>query len=437
MFNQLLFPRKINARSRRRLARTRRGISTLWLILILPALLILLCLVIEIGNLWLARVELEDSLEAAALSAVKEWGDANGGDTFNAREVAREFAEVNRVRGAAVGLAAALNYTAASTNDNTSSGGELVFGAITSTSPTVDFNANTVPSCGLGTVLFDASSGPNMQQINAWGINFSPVTTATNLTIDSVTIDLQETDTDAFFDFSLNPPELSDNLSNKVMYQDIAGSQADVSGLTGAAVTRPVTPVVSGTQTTWTYGQVSFVHDSTTPHLLTIRFLASGSDTGFNPGDRIRFGAQIDSLGANDDGDAVGASPVSVTTTFALSGTTQPPIAVNFADSNFRHILANYPAHLSPVSTNATYLLPQAPAAENNNDNQSYVELTGGGTAGTAFGVRARATVDVTSICSSIFGANFGPYSVSADTTAMYDCTNQCPQIIRVDNFAP
>jgi hypothetical protein len=182
--------------------------------------------------------------------------------------------------------------------------------------------------------------------------------------------------------------------------------------------------------------KVRFVHDTATPHLLTIQFLAIVSDTGFNPGDRIRFGAKVDSLGVSD-GDAVGAGPVSVTTTFAISGVPQTPVTVNFVDSNFRHTLANYPAHLSPVSTNATYLLPEAPAAGNNNDNQSYVELTNSGTGGTAFGVRARATVDVTSICSSIFGASFGPFNVSADTTAMYDCANQCPQIIRVDNFTP
>ena len=57
------------------MARLRRGIATIWVILSLPVALILLITVVEIGNLWTARTELQTNLEAAAIAAVKTWGD--------------------------------------------------------------------------------------------------------------------------------------------------------------------------------------------------------------------------------------------------------------------------------------------------------------------------------------------------------------------------
>jgi hypothetical protein len=61
--------------SDRRRASLRRGIATIWVILSLPVALILLITVVEIGNLWTARTELQTNLEAAALAGVKTWGD--------------------------------------------------------------------------------------------------------------------------------------------------------------------------------------------------------------------------------------------------------------------------------------------------------------------------------------------------------------------------
>ena len=50
-------------------------------------MLVLLSVLLGIASLWLARVELETALEAAALAAVKEWGDQGGGETFVPRQV--------------------------------------------------------------------------------------------------------------------------------------------------------------------------------------------------------------------------------------------------------------------------------------------------------------------------------------------------------------
>ena len=133
----------------------------------LPVLFLLLCFVVEIGNLWLARAELETALESAALAAAKEWGDAgSSSNTSTPRQVAQAFAAANTVRGQPISLV--LNYNAAGVpNRNaalTGDGAQLVFGAITSTSPTVVFNASVAPGCGGGTtastskVLLDATS---------------------------------------------------------------------------------------------------------------------------------------------------------------------------------------------------------------------------------------------------------------------------------------
>ncbi|MCY2991718.1 MAG: pilus assembly protein TadG-related protein [Planctomycetota bacterium] len=87
--------RSLTARRRRR-----RGVATVWLIAAAPALLVLLALVTEIGNVWLARIELGNAVEAGALAGAKAWGDA-GTDTAAARVIALasalEFTNANWV----------------------------------------------------------------------------------------------------------------------------------------------------------------------------------------------------------------------------------------------------------------------------------------------------------------------------------------------------
>jgi len=135
---------------------SRRGSATIWLILALPVLLVLFCFTLNIAQQWLARVELENALEAAALAAVKEWGDANGGDTIIPREVGVEYAQLNSMRGFRVQIGD--NYDpAGGVNQNQrcdvvqgpSPDGNLIFGAITRDDPDfpVTFNAGVRPSC--------------------------------------------------------------------------------------------------------------------------------------------------------------------------------------------------------------------------------------------------------------------------------------------------
>src|SRR5262245_34502687 len=88
--------------------RNRRGSATLWLIIWLPCLLALFVTLVGVANLWLARVELENALESAALAAVKQWGDASGGNTLIPRQIGQAYAAANCVRKAPVVIG--LNY---------------------------------------------------------------------------------------------------------------------------------------------------------------------------------------------------------------------------------------------------------------------------------------------------------------------------------------
>lgn len=384
----------------------RRGVATLWLILMLPVLLVLLCLVVEITNLWLARLELEDALESSALAAVQELGQAGGvGGTLTPRTVGIEFASENTVRGTPVILTN--NYDPGSPpNENAATTGptaDLVFGTITQTSPTVIFDANAVSGSGLGPVALDVTSllPPNAANSDTfWGVNFkSAAGQPAGLEVRQIVINLRSapgSDQDAFFQ---GTPVLSNNSPNAVP------SQADVSGISAADITFAFTPV------------------SPNPYILTINF-AAGS---FVPGDRFRFGAELRNL--NPPGtppnaaDAVGVGNVSGTITFAIGGVPQSPVS-------FQYVNTLTTVTLGP----APYIIPAPPGPVTNNG-QSFVEVKTAGHRG--YAVRAQKAVTVPPVCGSVMGAIFGPFTVQADTVAEYDSDTKIPRIIRVDQFIP
>ena len=73
----------------------RRGVVTLWTIIALPVLLAMLCVVVEVANLWKSRVELENALESAALAAVQSWGEGAVSPTLPHRQVGVAYAAAN------------------------------------------------------------------------------------------------------------------------------------------------------------------------------------------------------------------------------------------------------------------------------------------------------------------------------------------------------
>ena len=120
----------------------------------MPVFLTILVIVLEVGNLWMARVQLKNALEAGALAAVKSWGEAGGGDTMTARTVGNEFASAVVVNGSPVNLAsidATLNYNAANPgNQNNACTGVFIFGTLTSDNPRFVFEACETSGCGAG-----------------------------------------------------------------------------------------------------------------------------------------------------------------------------------------------------------------------------------------------------------------------------------------------
>ena len=132
------------------LSHKRRGVATLWLILALPLFLIILGALLEIANLWLARIELKNGLDAASLAAVKEWAESPGGtDTQPARAVGVNFATANNAGGQPIPLSD--NYLmAGGVNENDTNDDGLVFGAVdTSDLTNIEFDAGEVPSCNI------------------------------------------------------------------------------------------------------------------------------------------------------------------------------------------------------------------------------------------------------------------------------------------------
>ena len=123
--------------------RCRSGHATLWVIICTPALLALFVLVSDIANLWMARAELENAVEAAALAGADQWGD--GGDTAanrtTAHNRAKDIAEANLVLGTTI--TANANDNAANTNNNAVCGADVLLGTYTAFTET--FDAGTVP----------------------------------------------------------------------------------------------------------------------------------------------------------------------------------------------------------------------------------------------------------------------------------------------------
>lgn len=421
---------------RRNAQRDREGFSSLWLVLTLPIFLTLFVFMVEIGNLWLARTELENALESSALAAVKEWGDAGGGDTLAARRVGVDYASANAVRG--MPLEIATNYAPAAGTDNPNQnlacavipgdldgsgpGGNLVFGALLRDDPVcpLTFHAGVRPGCGIGTVLFDATGQGqgNLAQDNAWGVAFRDTPdTPPGVTIQSITIDLQGGTGSGRFDFENHPPVLSDDSPDSIL-----PCQSDVSGFL-----KP-------------NEQIVFSPTGGTPSQLTITFHPacddgdpSVCDVGFEPGDRIRFGAGttgVSSGSGSDDGDGIGRDGVTVTVTFALDGHPLPPVTATFVDNTET---SNDCSAACPVHPSGIEDLPCPPASEANDNGQSYAVLSGRGRGD--FAVRAQASVQVPSLFCKVFGFESRPYRVSAKTLAVYTCEDRQPRLLRAERY--
>lgn len=476
----------------------------------IPVLLIVLGVVVEGVHLWLARVELENGLEAAALAAVKEWAESGNpqtaGWTYEARQVGVEYAAANTINKTQISIGTNFydgDPDPANPNENLSCQGNLIFGAITEDDPEYVFEADKVPACGGGgRLLIDVTSQNLDATDNSWGVSFptEPADSGLNetLLIDRIVIDVDPEDT-GVLRFNLDPssggpPTLSDNKPS-VMVQGLAPDYLDPNNKNGIQAeqhdnygflywfntTSPTNPTLIEPNGEWpnigpppTTPQITFEYTSVYTDVLTIKFHAyddgmGNFDAGFSPGDRFRFGAGVErstggggwaTANADDIGrdERLGQVGARITVFFKdINNNPLPPldgVSSYFINTKYssndcadkknmgvweQDDLGNWHILVHPIrlqSPDETPLiardLPCPLRSAANNDAQSIVLALGTGGIGN-YAVRAQASHVVPSLICGFCGITFGPFNVSACTTAMYDCLLQRPRLIRVE----
>ncbi len=415
---------------------SRRGIAAFWVILVAPCLVILLCMVIDIGRLWLARVELEEALEAAALASANDWGENGGGETFAARQRGQALAAANLIRG--VPLVLENNYDnsgAGGPNQNDSCDGDLIFGAITTTSPPFEFNAGVPGGCVPASVIINAAKA-NDGMGGGGGADVEPRLFGifydegpADLSIRSVSITIPEFpvmnnnqqpffDTDKDIVVSIDPAVDDDFLNRDNMGpdpKDVRGLDPDPNSNTGDWLCTMLPPPQDNPD-----GDICFTFSDQVASLsghyrtLTIHF-TDGAFTSTNDPDTtdfLRYGASINQLnppafnpepGDNNDADAIGQAGLEVSITFYNSTTmTTQTVTTTFVDDGI----------------------------DNN-----FSEASISGSAGATPAVRAQKTIQVNSLCQNLLGIPVGPFDISAKSTARYDCATGTTALIRIGNF--
>lgn len=160
-------------RARQAQTAPRRGAAALWCLITIPALLLLLVFVSDIGRLWLAKVELGNALEAAALAGVKEW--QAGATTAATRTVVQQYALANSAGDLPVNLS---DNSGAQANGNAAgAGGEIILGTITGVPGNYTFDATQAPNCGVNlpfAVLTQKTHPVTSLFTNFLGASFGP-----------------------------------------------------------------------------------------------------------------------------------------------------------------------------------------------------------------------------------------------------------------------
>lgn len=162
----------------------------MWLIAAAPAVLIMLCVMVEVGHVWNARVKLEVALESAALAGVKTWADLSAADvhaapgafvkTSAARDAAVAAAFANTISG--TGITLDRNETDDTLNtayDNTNCTGDIILGGFPVAGGTA-FDASAAVSCGGADVDFAVLAQDTLSVTaicqNLFGIPIGPFT---------------------------------------------------------------------------------------------------------------------------------------------------------------------------------------------------------------------------------------------------------------------
>ena len=395
---------------------SRRGISTIWMIVALPAVMTVFVMVVDIGHVWLARNELKSALDAAALSTVKTWGE--GGSTANARGDGNDAMSTNTVLGTAITLNTA---EGGCTNGNVASTGEIVLGTITDSGTINTFDCTGTPSCISGTaelvfaVETDSSGDTFADPSEADGVarttfrveRFEETTgVPVGLTLNSITLDLSVMETmpagggaasadDGFFDLR-------------------AIGANDVNRSIGI----PPANMLIGVNDQAVGSTFSFSPGGTMADTVTVTF--AGGITSSAAASRFFFGTDTDRVG----GDTGGGGGVTAQDFGGEFGTDAG--GGGSGNDPFVSTGATVTANISGQTVSGTLTRINADRSEIT----FMINIVAGGT---SFAARTRKTIQVRSICPSFLGIGLGPYDVTAESFARFVCTNGPPQLVRVD----
>ncbi|MFK7776666.1 MAG: hypothetical protein QM501_00925 [Gimesia sp.] len=374
----------------------RRGIAILWLILWGSVFLTFFCGVLEIATLWQAQVEVKKALDAAALAAVKEWGDRGVNSTNIPRDVGVAYTVANPILGVAFTPTTNLGtVSVANPNANALNTGNFVFGAIDTTTDPITFNGNAVTSCAAGAVTIRISDNDNSGTVTPGSIRLS-FDSGTNLAIDSVAFTL---------------PTKTMGPANAFAYFDATSApQVDTTGGTFNGL--DVDPT-SSTPDIWNCsnlnGDICFTFSN---QLAPNRFQTVQIDfdgNSFTEFDFFHFGVSTNNLGPSG---YPAPAPGSVGNAWGQYGV--------IAEVTFRNTISN-------VTSTASAVFVNVPAA-----NTSEATLTGGGGGGFP-AVIAQGTVPTQGFCSTLFGVSI--FNVTSKSIAYYDCGTGRAALVSVDNI--
>ncbi len=155
----------------------RSGVATLWVLLAVPGVVIMLVFVTDIANIWLARIEATNAMEASALAAVKEWKDLGNtsANRTRARRAAVAYAAANTVLGQFVSITPNQNKGSGDVNDNASPLGNVVLGEFRPLAGQTVFNPNQSPTASGNFAIHTQAHVPVASLWNDFGgFSFGP-----------------------------------------------------------------------------------------------------------------------------------------------------------------------------------------------------------------------------------------------------------------------
>lgn len=394
---------------------SRRGIATIWVLAAMPVVLTLLVMIVDGGNLWVARMELKNAIDAAALSGVKTWGEGSG--TLQARLDAHDAFNTNTILGTQYSLS---TVEGGCTNGNPapSATADILLGTISDDASGFIFDCQGTPACVTGTftlviavdtnAICDGGNNDTFERKSAFRVE-SFTTSDPALTLNSLTFTLPGAGT-RFFDLR-NPPPSNDGNSG---YNVGEPRKPPTIYYRGAPPTTNATSLLlSGCASPFaTFGVTSATYN-VPPAAAPAAALSDPPDvtgaafrwvfSGFQGGDVFAFGVDTDFA----NGVMGGGSP-EVDKGGEFGGTT---VSGSVSGSAFSGTLATVSLERSEVT------------------------IMGAISGGNAFGVRTRKTISVPSVASAFLGLSVNPYQVTCQSYARYACSNGPPQLVHINTY--